>query len=86
MSYYADLLACYRSGQISEQQWQQHLRDKPIIRYRYGRWGYYRNRFQSTPSLEGSNLKYLFRMLKHKNGIVYIPGNDPIKRNRDNVR
>jgi hypothetical protein len=25
---YALLLACYRSGQISERQWQEHLRDE----------------------------------------------------------
>jgi hypothetical protein len=31
MNYYADLLACYRSGQISEQQWQQHLRDEVFV-------------------------------------------------------
>lgn len=28
MSDYALLLACYRSGQISERQWQEHLKDE----------------------------------------------------------
>jgi hypothetical protein len=33
MSRYALLLACYRSGQISEAQWQQHLRDAVFARW-----------------------------------------------------
>ncbi len=28
MSIYESILACYRSGQMSEDQWQQHLRDE----------------------------------------------------------
>lgn len=28
MSEYEALLACYRSGQISERQWQEHLKDE----------------------------------------------------------
>lgn len=30
---YADLLACYRSGQISEAQWKEHLRDEVFRRW-----------------------------------------------------
>lgn len=33
MSEYALLLACYRSGQISERQWQDHLRDEVFARW-----------------------------------------------------
>lgn len=28
MSEYAAILACYRSGQVSERQWQEHMRDE----------------------------------------------------------
>ena len=30
---YAGLLACYRSGQVSERQWRQHLRDEVFAAY-----------------------------------------------------
>jgi hypothetical protein len=30
-SYYENLLICYRSGQISEYQWQQHLKDEVFV-------------------------------------------------------
>lgn len=30
---YGLLLECYRSGQIDETQWQQHLRDEPFARW-----------------------------------------------------
>lgn len=32
-SRYADILACYRSGQMSEAQWQEHLRDEVFRRW-----------------------------------------------------
>jgi len=28
LNYFKSLLTCYRSGQISEKQWQEHLKDK----------------------------------------------------------
>lgn len=28
MTKYADILACYRSGQMSERQWAEHLKDR----------------------------------------------------------
>ena len=34
---YAALLACYRSGQISEAAWQEHLRDEVFARWLKGR-------------------------------------------------
>jgi hypothetical protein len=30
---YANLLACYRSGQVSEAQWQQHLSDPEFLKW-----------------------------------------------------
>ena len=33
MSNYEALLACYRAGQISEAQWQEHLRDEVFRRW-----------------------------------------------------
>jgi hypothetical protein len=31
MDYYADLLACYLSGQIEPVQWEEHLQDKDFV-------------------------------------------------------
>ena len=33
MSRFDRLLACYRSGQISERQWQEHLKGKAFLAY-----------------------------------------------------
>lgn len=33
MSEYEKLLACYRSGQMSEAQWQEHLKDVAFARW-----------------------------------------------------
>ena len=35
MSNYELLLSCYKSGQISEQQWAQHLKDEVFIKWLY---------------------------------------------------
>jgi hypothetical protein len=33
MTDYELLLACYRSGQVSETQWQEHLKDEPFRKW-----------------------------------------------------
>jgi hypothetical protein len=35
MDEYDLLVACYKSGQISEKQWQEHLKDEALLKYYY---------------------------------------------------